>query len=131
MAISGMINKSDWVGILASGLCMVHCLATPFLFVTHAAIGTHAQGRPFWWGFLDIVFLLFSFLAVYWSVRKTSRPWVKHAFWILWGLLALIIVNEKWGIMHLAEVAIYFPALGLVFLHFYNLRYGKCEDDNC
>ena len=46
-------------------------------------------------------------------------------------MVALIIINEKWEIAHIAEVFIYLTTLGLVFLHFYNRRYCQCEDDKC
>ncbi len=123
--------KSDWIGILASGLCLVHCLATPFLFMAHASIGVHAEAHPSWWGTLDIVFLVLSFFAVYWSIRKTSQSWIKFGFGIIWMLLALIVLNEKFEILHLAEEAIYPPTLGLIFLHFYNRRYCQCDDETC
>jgi len=87
--------------------------------------------RPWWWGILDIVFLAISFFAIYWSAKNTSKRWIKYAFWCLWVLLALIILNEKWEIGHLAEEIIYFPTLSLVFLHFYNRRYCQCEDEHC
>ncbi|UJH67190.1 MerC domain-containing protein [Allomuricauda sp. SCSIO 65647] len=131
MALTKVINKSDWVGVFASGLCLVHCLATPFLFVAHANIGLHVENHPSWWGFLDIVFLLLSFFAVYWSAKNTSKKWVRYAFWCLWGMLALIVVNEKWALWHLAEEAIYLPSMGLVLLHLYNHRYCHCKDGDC
>ncbi len=123
MNITKVIDKSDWVGVLASGLCLVHCLATPFLFVAHANIGLHGENHPSWWGFLDIVFLLLSFFAVYWSAKNTSKKWVKYTFWCFWGLLTLIVANEKWTLLHLTEAAIYLPTMGLVLLHLYNHRY--------
>ncbi|WP_299534644.1 MerC domain-containing protein [Ulvibacterium sp.] len=131
MTLVKVINKSDYIGIFASGLCLLHCLATPFLFVAHANMELHADGHPFWWGFMDVAFLLLSFLAVYWSVKNTSKKWIVYTFWILWGLLALIILNEKWALWHLVEEAIYFPTVGLVLLHFYNRRYCHCEDAHC
>ncbi|PRX57471.1 MerC domain-containing protein [Flagellimonas meridianipacifica] len=131
MTFTQVSLKSDWIGMFASGLCLVHCLATPFLFIAHAGIGIHGEAHPSWWGILDIVFLVLSFFAVYWSIRKTSQSWIKFGFGIIWLLLALIVLNEKFEMLYLPEAAIYPPTLGLIFLHFYNRRYCQCDDDTC
>ncbi|WP_422858743.1 MerC domain-containing protein [Flagellimonas sp. S174] len=131
MTLAQVSLKSDWIGILASGLCLAHCLATPFLFMAHASIGVHGEAHPSWWGTLDIVFLVLSFFAVYWSIRKTSQSWIKFGFGIIWMLLALIVLNEKFEILHLPEAVIYPPTVGLIFLHFYNRRYCQCKDETC
>ena len=131
MTLSGVRQRSDWIGIFASGLCLLHCVATPFLFVAHAAMGPHGSSHPVWWGLLDILFLILSFLAVYWSARTTSRQWIAYGFWIFWGVLALIVLNEKLGVAHLPEAMIYLPALGLVVLHAYNRLYCQCKGDHC
>ncbi len=124
-------SKSDLIGAFASGLCLVHCLATPVFFIAHANMGLHAKVHPSWWGFMDIAFLLLSFLAVYWSAKKTSKKWIAYTFWILWGLLTIFIANEKLVLWHLAEEIVYLPTVGLILLHFYNRRYCHCEDSNC
>ncbi|SHG68797.1 MerC domain-containing protein [Flagellimonas flava] len=124
-------SKSDVVGAIASILCFLHCLAAPFLFVVQAGLVAGEGSHPWWWGTLDMGFLAISLLAVYWSAKKTTKGWVKVGFWGLWGVLALIILNEKMGIVHLMEQVIYLPTLGLVFLHFYNRQYCHCKDENC
>ena len=56
---------------------------------------------------------------------------MKYAMWASWGVLSLIILNEKIEWVHLPHETIYFPALSLVFLHLYNRRYCQCDDDQC
>lgn len=124
-------SKSDIVGILASSLCLIHCTFTPFIFVVQAHLAHHDAEVPFWWSILDYIFLVVSFVAVYWSTKTTGKSWVKPAFWIAWSLLFLILINEKLHLLHIPEAAIFFPSLGLVFLHFYNKKYCKCKDDTC
>ncbi len=124
-------NKSDIIGVFASTLCFMHCLATPFLFVARAGLATGGALHPWWWGTFDILFLVISFSAVYWSAKNTSKRWLAYAFWGLWTLLALLVVSEKMEIGHLEEKLIYLPTIGLVLLHFYNRSYCRCEDDNC
>ncbi|CAN0596127.1 unnamed protein product [Ectocarpus sp. 12 AP-2014] len=123
--------KSDIIGALASTLCFIHCLATPFFFVAQAGLAIGETLHPWWWGTLDILFLAIAFFAVYWSIKNTSKPRIKYTFWLLWMLLAMIVFNEKLEIAHLAEEVIYLPTLGLISLHYYNRRYCRCEDDNC
>lgn len=123
MTITQVSLKSDWLGMLASGLCLIHCLATPFVFIANASIGVHGEDHPAWWGVLDIVFLVLALLAVFWSIRKSSKAWIKYGFAVTWSLLAFIVLNEKFELFHIVEEAIYPPTLGLIFLHFYNHRH--------
>ena len=124
-------QKSDIIGAIASTMCFIHCLVTPFLFVAYHNAAIIEETHPWWWGILDIIFLIISFFAVYRSASNTIKLWVKCTFWILWLLLALIIINEKWGIVYIAEAFIYPVTLALVFLHCYNRHYCQCEDSKC
>lgn len=126
-----LTSKSDLIGIMASTLCFLHCLATPLLFVVYASSTVMPEVHPWWWGMLDVVFLAISFFAIYWSTQNTSKTWVKYAFWFTWVLLSLIVMNEKLGFWHLLDSIIYPPTLGLVLLHFYNRRHCQCEDESC
>jgi hypothetical protein len=124
-------SKSDILGMLASSLCLLHCTLTPFIFITQAQLSHHHGATPFWWKVLDYAFLIFSFVAVYWSTRNTSKQWIKVAFWIAWAFLFVVLMNEKVQLLPIPEFAIYFPSIGLVFLHFYNQRYCQCKDEEC
>lgn len=131
-------NKSDLLGSLASGICLIHCLATPFLFVAHLGeVGHHMHSdqhhgaSPFWWQMIDIAFLLVSFGAVYWSAKNSSKKWMKIALFISWTALALVILNEKLELFHWVEELIYLPSLSLIGLHLYNRRFCQCENDEC
>ena len=122
--------KSDIIGVMASGLCFLHCVATPFLFVAHASSVVAGELHPWWWGTLDILFLAISFLAIYWSARTTSIKWIKSAFWFSWIFLSLLVLNEKLELGHIPEVVVYIPAIALIFLHFYNHRYCRYDEGN-
>jgi hypothetical protein len=126
-----LTSKSDIIGAVASAMCFFHCLATPFIFVSYYNLAMIEEMHPKWWGILDIAFLIISFFAIYWSASSTSKIRVKYAFWILWLVLALIIINEKLKIVHIPEVFLYLITLTLVFLHFYNRHYCQCKDSNC
>lgn len=132
MAISiQLIKQSDLWGSTASALCLAHCLSTPFLFAVHASSIHGNTNSPVWWGVLDILFIAISFLAVFWSVKNTSKNWMKYALWISWTLLSAIIINEKIHVVALAEALIYVPSIALVVLHLYNRSYCQCADKSC
>ncbi len=122
-------SKSDIIGAWASGLCLVHCLATPFLFVAQAGLISDGEAHLQWWGILDFVFLFISLLAIWWSGKTTSKRWMRVALWVSWALLLLVVLNEKLAIVPLVEQAIYVPAVGLIFFHLYNHRYCQFEKD--
>ncbi|MDW7693975.1 MerC domain-containing protein [Flammeovirgaceae bacterium SG7u.111] len=125
-------NKSDFLGTIASSICLVHCLATPFIFVAEASMHHHHHGdSPFWWQMIDLAFLIISFAAVYWSAKNSSRKWMKSALYASWIALAFILVNEKLALFHLMEELIYLPAIGLIGLHLYNRKYCQCADETC
>ncbi|MEL6675562.1 MAG: MerC domain-containing protein [Bacteroidota bacterium] len=132
------INRSsDSWGAIASAICLVHCLLTPFLFITHAHAHAHGhveghhEAGPFWWGMIDYLFLAISFIAVHYSAKKTSLKWMPFAMYGSWGLLALYIVCEKYHLVHLEHELIFVPALSLVGLHLYNRHHCRCEAEAC
>ncbi|WP_115463038.1 MerC domain-containing protein [Winogradskyella aurantiaca] len=122
----------DILGALASGICLIHCVATPFLFIAHTSMDHELHHNvPIWWQSIDLLFIGLSFLAVYWTVKNTSKNWIKYAFWLAWSVLTFVIINEKLEWLILAESIIYLPALSLVGLHLYNRRYCQCADEAC
>ncbi len=126
-----LTSKSDMIGGIASTLCLIHCLATPVLFLAQAGLAVGEEFHPWWWGILDLMFLVVSLLAVYWSAKNTLKQGIKYALWCLWTILALLILNEKMELVYLTEEFIYLPTIGLIALHFYNQRYFRCKDRGC
>lgn len=123
--------KSDVIGAFAGALCLVHCLASPLLFMAQAGLVESGELHPSWWGLLDIAFLCISFLAVWWSAQNTSKNWMSTALWSSWGFLAVVVLNEKIPLFPLAEQAIYIPTIALVLLHLYNRKYCSCNKEHC
>ncbi|MEL6694931.1 MAG: MerC domain-containing protein [Bacteroidota bacterium] len=131
-------RTSDILGASASTLCLIHCLATPLLFVAQAEAVHHEHDHahhhaagPSWWGMIDIALLFVSLAAVYWTIKNTSKQWMKIAISASWVILAMIILNEKFELLHIAEAWIYAPTVSLVLLHLYNRKYCQCEDEDC
>jgi hypothetical protein len=127
-------TKSDVLGSAASALCVIHCVATPFLFVAQscsASATACCSSGPMWWSAIDYVFIAVTFLAVYFSARNTSKDWMKYALYAIWVILTLLIVNEKASLVPLPEILKYISAFSLVGLHLYNRKYCQCATQSC
>lgn len=124
-------QKPDTFGSLASALCLAHCIATPFLFISQTCAITCCEDTPIWWKFIDYIFLIISFFAVYWTTLTTTISWIKSVLWASWLGLTLIIINEKFEWFTLPESIIYIPAFTLILAHLYNKKYCGCRKDSC
>lgn len=124
-------QKPDSIGAIASTLCLIHCIATPFIFIAQSCTITCCDGAPSWWGFIDYFFLVISFFAVYRSTQTTSKKWIKTSLWASFMLLFLVIANEKNDWFYLADKFIYFPAIALIGLHLYNKKQCQCNTTKC
>lgn len=125
------LNKSDIFGALASTLCVIHCIATPFLFLAHSSTVSSNGSGLLWWKNLDYIFLIISFFAVARSAKNTSKSFMKLLLWVSWTALFLFILNEKIALFTLPETTIYITAIILAVLHMYNLKFCQCNSDRC
>ncbi|WP_339923175.1 MerC domain-containing protein [uncultured Cyclobacterium sp.] len=125
------LKNSDTFGVLAGGLCLVHCMATPLVFVLLNCPTENCLGVADYWNKLDYLFLFVSFLAVSRSSLNTSRRFMKPALWCSWLLLFSLLLIEKNNWYLIPEIMIYVSAMLLALLHVYNLKYCKCETDKC
>ncbi len=122
-------DKADLIGAFASGLCLVHCIATPLLFIAQSCSAVCCSTSPEWWKWVDYLFLIISFAAVYRSSQTTSKRWIGRALWTSWALMFIVILNERLTVIALPNFALYIPALALISLHFYNQKYCRCNDE--
>ncbi|MCB9267628.1 MAG: MerC domain-containing protein [Lewinellaceae bacterium] len=136
MALSFEKLNADMVGAWASGLCAMHCAATPLLFAAQASAqaGQHLCGGaelPWYWLVIDWAFLLFAFFAIYYTSRQVAAAWVKWGMWAAWSAIALSIIMEAmhwhlWG-----HAPLYASAVVLIGLHLYNHRQCRsCRSEN-
>ena len=123
--------NSDHIGVTASSLCMLHCFFTPLLFLSQATSVTFTQEIPFLWQSLNYLFLLISFLAIYYTAKNSSKLSVKVLLVSTWLILSSLIINEFFEITSIPELYTYAAATSLAGLHVYNLKYCRCDDDNC
>ena len=121
----------DSIGIIASTLCTIHCIVTPFIFIAKACTATCCSDAPSWWLMIDYLFLIISFLAIFFISKNLTIKWLKNAFWISWIVLLFTIANHSINIIYLHKNFIYIPSILIVILHFYNLQFCKCQNETC
>lgn len=127
-----LLEKSDTFGAIASFLCMVHCIATPFVIIAlqaHDIIGYEIN--PFWWQNLDFILLLISLISVAYSAKNSNKRFMKVALWSCWAFLSLLILNEKLHLLSFPELGTYITSISLAGFHVYNLKYCQCISCEC
>ena len=125
------INNSDSIGALASTLCLIHCLITPFIFVVQSCAASCCASAPSWWALFDYFFLTISFFAILKSTKTTQSNFIKYSLWGFWLILLSLIVNESIEVLLINKNILYFVAISLSSLHIYNLKYCQCNDNKC
>jgi len=131
MIYSQKILNSDLLGALVGSLCLIHCLATPLLFVAKACSTSCCSDSPIWWKAIDYFFILISFIAIVFSTKKLIKKWLVIALWSSWFLLLITILSEALGIGLFPTSFIYLPSVLIIAFHYYNIRYCKCGKEIC
>tara|TARA_A100000164_G_C21877297_1_gene758312 strand:- start:218 stop:646 length:429 start_codon:yes stop_codon:yes gene_type:complete len=124
-------SQSDAVGALASGLCMLHCLATPIFFIASTCSLSCCNNAPAWWQWIDYLFIGISFAAIKYATKSSTKNWVIQGLWISLASMFFLIINVKFEWFQLAANIKFVPAFILIALHTYNMRYCKCEEECC
>jgi len=123
--------RPDVLGAAASGLCAIHCIATPFLFVMQScAAQSCCSTSPAWWSAIDYVFIGITYFAIHHSSKQTSKSWLMPILYMAWALLSALVLNEKFSVYQLASEWKYIAAFILIVLHLYNLKYGKAQEEH-
>ena len=100
----------DNIGATFSTLCVIHCFATPFLFITQSYI---------------------LVVPGYKTSQNSSNQIVKTLLFVFWGILTSLLISEEFELFHLPEFITYLTGLTLAGLHIYNKKYCQCIDDEC
>ena len=125
------LKNSDNIGILSSTLCFIHCLVTPFIYITYAGFFKQSEYLSFSWKGVNLVFIVLSLIAVIRSTKKTTSKIIKPIFWLSWSFLFFVLLNEEVKFFELPELVSYVSALNLAGIHIYNLKFCGCKDENC
>ena len=125
------IKYSDKVGAASNILCMLHCFATPFIFLSQTQTAHIGHDVPFAWQIINYFFITISGIAVYYSAKNTTNNFVKVFMVLFWLILSFLIISEGLHLLHLPEILTYILASSLSFLHIYNLKYCTCNEEEC
>ena len=68
------LSKPDLVGAMTSGLCAIHCMITPFIFLAKAGSTAIHVEVPIWYQMIDYLFIVISFGAVYFEKLDANSP---------------------------------------------------------
>jgi hypothetical protein len=117
-----LINKnqqyfSDYVGIVSSFFCLLHCMLTPVLFSLQILFLKNTPS----YNLLEYFFLILSFLAVLFTSRKFIKPFGKILIWSIYMLLSFSIIFHEMVPIFLSYAA----SITLILLHFFNIIYKK------
>ncbi len=129
--MSSIIFKPDAIGSLASTLCLVHCITTPFLFITQVCTMSCCADAPIWWQSMDYIFIIISFFAILRSTQTSSNKTIKVLLWITWFMFFAFVLNKTIQLYNLNIIFIYTTGIMLALLHLYNLKYCQCANKNC
>lgn len=124
-------GKFDYFGILASGLCLIHCLATPVVFIFKSCSAVCCSETPIWWKTIDYLFLMVSLIAIIQVFKTTTKKLIKPGLIISWMALFVLIINESFVMFSTFNNAVFLPAVLLILLHLYNIKTIKNERNCC
>ena len=119
--VQKLTYKEDLIGASASFLCLIHCLATPFVFLVKSSTAVCCSDTPTWWQAMDYIFLVVAFFAVvHVTNNQRSKEWMKFSLVVSWLGLLLVTLNSTYFLFHISNELAYIPAISLVCLHLYN-----------
>jgi hypothetical protein len=112
MNSSYKLKKADFLGILSSSICLVHCITTPLLI----AFGTSFISSDLF----KYMFLILSFWAVL-STTKNQKPTkIVILLWIsFFGFSFSNLFQERYDYLHYTG---YFFTILLIFGHLLNSK---------
>ena len=129
--MQSILIKPDAIGSLASTLCLIHCIATPFIFISQACTMSCCADAPIWWQSIDYIFLIISFFAIYRSTITSTKLEIKIALWLTWFVFFILILNKTIQIFYINNNFTYSAGILLAILHLYNLKYCQCSNKDC
>lgn len=118
-------QSADMLGISASVLCMIHCLAFPVMIslgylVNFSDDHDHSHEH---WHWMDYFFVILAVWAVYNAAKNTHSMRIKIALWIAVFIFSIaILLHELNPYMIVISIA---ASLILLIIHIINWKYHK------
>ena len=113
-------KSSDLWGAAASSLCLIHCVMTPVLFVSHSLGDSFHEGEvSLIWKATELLFLLISGWAVVKAAGKNIKDILFWIFWLSWTVLAASVILEWCEIPSGGDITKYSAGSVLITAHAY------------
>jgi hypothetical protein len=116
---SAKVDKTNFMGMCISGLCIIHCILTPVAF---SFLSIHFRHMYKW---LDFVFIIMAAYIVWLVLPKTHKKPVKLI--LLGGLFLFVAGILLEGVSHDFHALMYAGSGLLVTGHLFNLYKKPCE----
>ena len=129
--LKSILYKPDSIGSIASILCLIHCIATPFIFITQACAVSCCSDAPTWWKSIDYIFLVIAFFAILKSTKTSSNKIIKIALWTTFFIFFVCLVGKGTQLFLINQNVTYATGITLGILHLYNLKYCQCDNGKC
>ncbi len=119
MAVS-KYNPGDFIGVGASSICLVHCLATPLLI----SLGATFIAGPA----ITYLFIIVSFFAIFKATEDTRSIRIALFLWVsFWGFLFSALFHDEY---HWLRYAMYLFSVLIIVGHILNMRHCRfCEKE--
>jgi len=88
MKVTHAHSKADYIGIVGSVLCIIHCMLVPALAFSSTLLHDHDSRTGLL--SLDYLFILVNGFAVYFATREHKSMPIRA---LLWGAMALFSVS--------------------------------------
>lgn len=121
-------NTFDYVGIVSSGICLIHCMLMPIILLFKWEIQLESLGfahHPSW----DYLFIGLGLIAVWMSSHKHTPKGIRIGLWVAYLVFvwALLYEDQVWFAQYLGWIA----SLGLITTHYFNIKFcKKCQTEN-
>ncbi|WP_373523509.1 MerC domain-containing protein [Aquiflexum sp.] len=118
-------QSADMLGISASVLCMIHCMAMPVMIslgyiFKFSEDHDHAHEH---WHWMDYFFVILAVWAVYNAAKNTHFMRIKIALWIAVSIFSVaILLHDLNPLMIVLSIS---ASLSLVLIHIINWKYHK------
>lgn len=111
----------DFLGILTSVACAIHCAILPLILSSLPLLGINIiHNTIFEWSMIGIAFLVGSYALTH-GYRKHHRNWKPFLIFSM-GFIFLILKQ----FYYIYELLLLAPAVSLIlFAHFLNFRYSR------
>ena len=110
------IRLADSISILTSGICLIHCLATPLLLVVGYGPFIEQEGSKY-------IFVIISFLSIFYALKDSSSLKIGVLLWTsFWIFLFSIFFHEEYTWLNYSS---YLGSVGIIIGHILNIK--KCK----